>query len=364
MKYAVIVGTRPEIIKMAVLIKELKKCSFPHLFIHSGQHYDYHMDGVMLKTFQLPEPDFNFNVGSGSHSVVTSEIMKKTEGLILREGITAIIVHGDTNTTLGASLAAAKLNVPVIHVEAGLRSYDKAMPEEINRIIVDHLSTVLFAPTREAQDNLKNEGITKGVYVVGQTLVDSIQEVSTQIDTKNILNKYNLKAKEYVFVTCHRQENTDNENRLRSIIDNLNELSEINQHRVIFSLHPRTKERLKEFNLYSKLLNSKITILDPPVNFTESIHLQKEAQVILTDSGGLQEEACILKTPCLTLRDSTERPETINCGANRLVNLEKDNIPNIIRNSNVLKREWPNPYAIDIDAPSKRIVEILNEFFS
>ncbi|MFE4047051.1 MULTISPECIES: non-hydrolyzing UDP-N-acetylglucosamine 2-epimerase [unclassified Priestia] len=362
MKYAVIVGTRPEIIKMAVLIKILKGLSSAHLFVHSGQHYDYYMDGSMLKTFDLPTPDFNFKVGSGSHSFVTSEIMKKTEDLILREGITAIIVHGDTNTTLGACLAAAKLNIPVIHVESGLRSFDKTMPEEINRIIVDHLSTILFAPTKEAQNNLKKEGIVNGVYVVGQTLVDSIQEVSNKINTDTILIKYDIKPKEYFFVTCHRQENTNNKSRLTSIISSLKEISESSQNKVVFSLHPRTKEKLHKFNLYPLLLDSKIIILDPPVNFVESIHLQKEAKVVLTDSGGLQEESCILKTPCLTLRDSTERPETITCGANRLVNVEKDNISKILDSYNVLYATWSNPY--DIEKPSEKIIDILIKFLS
>ncbi|GAB1804721.1 non-hydrolyzing UDP-N-acetylglucosamine 2-epimerase [Priestia megaterium] len=362
MKYAVIVGTRPEIIKMAIIIKELKKLSSSNLFIHSGQHYDYHMDGVMLKTFQLPDPDFNFKVGSGSHSFITSEIMKKTENLILKEGITAVIVHGDTNTTLGACLAAAKLNIPIIHVESGLRSYDKSMPEEINRIIVDHLSTILFAPTKEAQNNLKKEGLVDGVYVVGQTLVDSIQEVSDKINTNTILTKYGVKSKQYFVVTCHRQENTNSQTKLSSIINSLKELSEKSQHKVLFSLHPRTKEKLKEFSLYSLILNSKIIILDPPVNFIESIHLQKEAKVVLTDSGGLQEEACILKTPCLTLRDSTERPETIKCGANRLINVEKDNIIKALEDDSLTHNNWLNPY--HTEKPSKKIIDILIDFFS
>ncbi|MFE3898495.1 MULTISPECIES: non-hydrolyzing UDP-N-acetylglucosamine 2-epimerase [unclassified Priestia] len=362
MKYAVIVGTRPEIIKMAILIKKLKELSTAHLFIHSGQHYDYYMDGSMLNTFDLPTPDFNFKVGSGSHSFVTSEIMKKTEDLILKEGITAVIVHGDTNTTLGACLAAAKLNIPVIHVESGLRSFDKAMPEEINRIIVDHLSTILFVPTKEAQNNLKKEGIVNRVYMVGQTLVDSIQEVSNKINTDNILKKYGIKPKEYFFVTCHRQENTNNKSRLTSIVNNLKEISENNQNKIVFSLHPGTKEKLQEFNLYSLLTDSKIIILDPPVNFARSIHLQKEAKVVLTDSGGLQEEACILKTPCLTLRDSTERPETIRCGANRLVNVEKENFLKILDSYNVLQANWSSPY--DIEKPSEKIIDILTKFLN
>ncbi|MDX5475382.1 MAG: UDP-N-acetylglucosamine 2-epimerase (non-hydrolyzing) [Bacillaceae bacterium] len=353
MKLAVVVGTRPELIKMAMLIKELKKRNTSNLFIHSGQHYDYHMDGMVLSLFDLPKPDFHLAVGSGTHAYTTSNVMIQVEKLIKSERIDLIIVHGDTNTTLGASLAAAKSFVPIVHIEAGLRSYDKTMPEEINRIIVDHLSTYLMSPTQEAISNLKKEGITSGVYCTGQTIVDAIHYLKN-LKPFNVLNKYGLTYKEFYFVTVHRQENTDDVKRLHSIFKSLYILAN-SEKKVVLSLHPRTKKILTQHDKYDELINSKIVTLDPPPNFFESIQLQHNASFVITDSGGLQEESCILGTPCITLRENTERPETVECGANILAGYKTESILNAIKQMKI--KAWKHPYG-DVGI-SSRILDII-----
>ncbi|WP_010192871.1 non-hydrolyzing UDP-N-acetylglucosamine 2-epimerase [Bacillus sp. m3-13] len=318
MKIAVIVGTRPELIKMAVLIKELKKRDPNHLFIHSGQHYDYFMDGMVMDLFELPKPDHHLSVGSGSHSETTAKIMLKMEELILKEKIDLVVVHGDTNTTLAASLAACKTATKIAHVEAGLRSYDRSMPEETNRVLVDHLSNYLFCPTEGAVENLSKEGINTGIHLVGQSIVDAVTYISQGI-TPVILEKHSLQSDSYLFVTCHRQENTDSNLRLNGIMEALLHLATHTPYTVVFALHPRTKKILIKNNILVWLINHpNVLVLDPPPNFQETIHLQQHAKIVLTDSGGLQEESCILGTPCITLRENTERPETVDCGANTL----------------------------------------------
>ncbi|QFT88407.1 UDP-2,3-diacetamido-2,3-dideoxy-D-glucuronate 2-epimerase [Bacillus sp. THAF10] len=329
---------------MGVLITELKKRNSSHLYIHSGQHYDYHMEAIVSDIFQLPKPDYHLSVGSGSHATTTAKIMIELEQIFLKEKIDTVIVHGDTNTTLGACLAAAKVLIPVAHVEAGLRSYDKSMPEEINRILVDNMSTYLFTPTIIASNNLKKEGITNGIYYTGQSIVDAIEYIKNYKGL-NVLETYKLAPKSYFFITIHRQENTDNHTRFTSIISAILELAEQKTFKLVISMHPRTKKILKEHNLYQTLLNNAyILVLDPPPNFYESIKLQSFAKLVMTDSGGLQEESCIIGTPCITLRENTERPETIQCGANLLSGYQKDKILNAVQTSILKQNNWTHPY--------------------
>ncbi|MGM0836801.1 MAG: non-hydrolyzing UDP-N-acetylglucosamine 2-epimerase [Bacillota bacterium] len=344
MKIAVIVGTRPELIKMAVIIKELKKRDSSHLFIHSGQHYDYQMDGMVSDLFQLPEPDYNFAVGSGSHASTTASILLKMEEIILKEKIDKIVVHGDTNTTLAASLAAAKTLTPIAHVEAGLRSYDKTMPEEINRILVDNLSTYLFCPTHEAVSNLKKEGIKRGLHLTGQTIVDAVDYIRNR-QVVDVLETYNLRTKEFIFMTVHRQENTDSPDRLASIISAIEDLARQDTFKLVFAMHPRTKKILMHHDMYQRLLHdSNILLIDPSPTFYETIHLQHHAKLILTDSGGLQEESCIMGTPCVTLRENTERPETVECGANIIAGYHKHAILQAVQDSLSKNNGWTHPY--------------------
>ncbi|WP_078381392.1 non-hydrolyzing UDP-N-acetylglucosamine 2-epimerase [Sutcliffiella halmapala] len=357
MKIAVVVGTRPELIKMAVLINELKKRDSSHLFIHSGQHYDYHMDGMVSELFNLPKPDYHFDVKSGTHATTTATIMTKLEDIIVKEKIEKIIVHGDTNTTLAASLAAAKTFIPIAHVEAGLRSFDKTMPEEINRIVVDHMSTYLFCPTKDAIKNLHNEGIFNGIHHVGQTIVDAV-EFLKQVNSVDVLKKYQLSEKQYFFLTIHRQENTDNLLRLISIFLTIHELSQNSNYKLVLAMHPRTKKILQQHNMFDSLIkNNNILLLDPPPNFYESILLQQHAKLVLTDSGGLQEESCILGTPCITLRENTERPETIECGSNILAGYKRDTIIKAVEDSIMKSTDWTNPYGSP--GISKRILDLI-----
>ncbi|WP_404449358.1 UDP-N-acetylglucosamine 2-epimerase (non-hydrolyzing) [Sutcliffiella horikoshii] len=344
MKIAVIVGTRPELIKMAVLIKELKKRDPNHLFIHSGQHYDYFMDGMVMELFKLPTPDHHLGVGSGSHSETTAKIMVQMEELIIKQNINLVVVHGDTNTTLAASLAACKTNAKIAHVEAGLRSYDRSMPEETNRVIVDHLSYYLFCPTEGSVENLKKEGINTGIHLVGQSIVDAVTYISNGVPP-SILDKHSLKSKSYLFATCHRQENTDNSKRLNGIMEALQQLATQTSLKVVLALHPRTKKILIKNNLLGHLKNHpNILVLDPPPNFHETIHLQQHAKIVLTDSGGLQEESCILGTPCITLRDNTERPETVECGANTLAGFDSFKIIQSVETILNTPAVWNHPY--------------------
>ncbi|MGY3716343.1 non-hydrolyzing UDP-N-acetylglucosamine 2-epimerase [Sutcliffiella cohnii] len=343
MKIGVVVGTRPELIKMAPLIKEMKKRNNQHLFIHSGQHYDFYMDGMVLDIFELPKPDYNLQVGSGSHSTMTANMMVQLEEIISKEKIDKIVVHGDTNTTLAAGLTAAKMNVPVAHVEAGLRSKDKSMPEEINRIVVDHLSSYLLSPTQDAVNNLRKENISSGIHLVGQTIVDSIDWLN-HIHHYDVLKKFNLQHKGYFFITVHRQENTNDLMKLQSIINAIKQIKSLGNYQVVLSLHPRTKKILHTNNMLQQLNLNKLLVLDPPPNFFETIQLQKHATVVVTDSGGLQEESCIVKTPCVTLRQNTERPETVTCGANLLAGYQVENIIKAIQDSLIKSTNWKNPY--------------------
>ncbi|KPB03553.1 non-hydrolyzing UDP-N-acetylglucosamine 2-epimerase [Bacillus sp. CHD6a] len=344
MRIAIIVGTRPELIKMAVLIKELKKRNSTHLFIHSGQHYDYFMDGMVLDLFALPKPDYHLSVGSGTHGETTAKIMVKMEEIIIKEKIDIVVVHGDTNTTLAASLAACKTDAKIAHVEAGLRSYDRTMPEETNRVLVDHLSDYLFCPTEGAVHNLKKEGINKGIHLVGQSIVDAVTYISEGVPP-SILGKYSLQSKGYLFVTCHRQENTDNRKRLTGIMEAIKHLAAHTSEKVVWALHPRTKKILINNNMLDPLIHHpNILVLDPPPNFHETIHLQQHAKIVLTDSGGLQEESCILGTPCITLRENTERPETVECGSNTLAGFDTFKIIHSVERVSTTSPNWNHPY--------------------
>ncbi|WP_018131913.1 non-hydrolyzing UDP-N-acetylglucosamine 2-epimerase [Effusibacillus pohliae] len=357
MKLAVIVGTRPELIKMALVIQNIKQRHPRSLFIHSGQHYDDALDKRIAETFGLPEPDCRLHVGSGSHATTTANIMVGVEQLIDREKIETVIVHGDTNTTLGAALAAAKRNCRIAHVEAGLRSFDRQMPEEINRKLVDHMATHLFAPTRTAARNLQREGIRNGIYLVGQTIVDALAYINARSGDRPILGQLGLAPKQYLFVTIHRQENTDDPARLRSIVQALRQISGDTPYKVVLSLHPRTKRKLAESDLLRALPSKNLIVLDPPAPFADSVLLQREARIVLTDSGGLQEEACILGTPCITLRLNTERPETVACGANRLAGTDTREILQSMSAVLQSAQTWIHPYGPP--GASEKIVRIL-----
>lgn len=314
MKIAVIVGTRPEIIKMSPIIKKLEP-----IIIHTNQHYSPEMDAIFFKELKLPKPDYSLKVGSGSHAVQTGFVMTAVESILKQIKPEIVLVQGDTNTTLGASIATKKLKIKLGHIEAGLRSFDMNMSEELNRRMVDHISDLLFAPTQTSAINLYNENIPGESYMTGNTIVD-------------VLNKFRLKPikDEYFVLTLHRPENVDDKERLKNWLEVISKI----ELEMIFPVHPRTEKRIKQFNL-----NIKTT---KPTGYKEFINYLASAQFVLTDSGGVQEEACILKTPCITLRENTERPETIDVESNILA--KPHNLLRKIKTMTNRKRDWISPF--------------------
>ncbi len=320
MKIASIVGVRPQFVKASVVSKELRK-KHDEILIHTGQHYDYQMNNVFFSELNIPEPDHFLGIGSGSHGFQTGEMLKKIEEVLIKEEPDLVLTYGDTNSTLAGALAASKLHIKNAHVESGLRSFDKSMPEEINRILTDHCSDLLFCPTKNAVNNLRNEGITENVHLTGDVMADSLFYNKMIAESKsNVLNDLGLKRKSYFLTTIHRASNTDNKENLKNIIDAFSELKET----VVFPVHPRTEKFLKEYGMYDKLKSS--VELVKPLGFLDFIKLMNHAKMILTDSGGIQKEAYILKIPCITLRENTEWGETVEDGWNVLVGANKDKI--------------------------------------
>jgi UDP-N-acetylglucosamine 2-epimerase (non-hydrolysing) len=341
MKISIILGTRPEIIKMSPIIRYLEKIQENFFIIHTGQHYSYEMDKTFFDTLELPTPKYNLDVGSGSHAEQTGKIMIGIEEVLQREKPDVILVQGDTNTVMAGAVTASKLHIPIGHVEAGLRSYDRLMPEEINRVIADHVSDYLFAPTKIAQENLLREGIgqTK-IYITGNTIVDAVhQNLKIAQQSGNSLKILNLLQKNYFLVTAHRAENVDDKERLTKIIEGLCAIQKEYSLPVIFPIHPRTEKKIREFGINLE----RITII-PPQGFLEFLQLEANAKLILTDSGGVQEEACILGVPCVTLRDNTERPETVEVGANMLSGVEPDSIVQSAEKMLGAQGTWKNPF--------------------
>ena len=319
----IILGTRPEIIKMSSVIRECVKRGLDYFIVHTGQHYSYEMDKIFFDELKLPDAKYYLDVGSGNHGKQTGLMLSKIENILLDERPDVILVQGDTNTVLAGALAASKLHIKVGHIEAGLRSFDRVMPEEINRVLTDHISDYLFAPTEVSKQNLLLEGITDGVYVVGNTIVDAtVQNLKIAKSRSNIIK--NLGLEKYFIVTLHRVENVDNKQRFEKILTTFMMIYEKYGVPLIFSVHPRTKKRIKEFGLEHKLFDG-FRVIDP-VGYIDFLMLESNAMLILTDSGGLQEEACILNVPCVTLRDSTERPETVEAGKNIVAGCESEDV--------------------------------------
>lgn len=333
----VLVGTRPEIIKMAPVFKELRQKKVPFIFTHSNQHYTKAMDQQIINDLKLIQPDYHLLVGSGTHAVQTGEIMKGIEKICIKEKPKIVMVHGDTNTTLGGALAAKKLNIKVAHVEAGLRSFDYKMPEEVNRVITDRISDVLFAPTQIARENLLKEGIdNKMIVVTGNTIVDVLCKHLPLAKKSKVLNKLNLKNNNYILLTLHRAENVDDVKRFRKLLSLVSYISRKINKKVLWPIHPRSKKRIQEFNI--KLIK-KIKAIEP-VGYIDMLALLSNTYMVLTDSGGIQEEAYILKRPLITFRDSTERPETLS--ANFIVNTSQDKVDRALKAYQQNKVSWGN----------------------
>jgi len=357
-KTAIILGTRPEIIKMSPVIQELQRQELDYFILHTGQHYSYSMDRLFFEELNLPEPKYNLDVGSGSHAEETAKMLTGVEKVLLEEKPDVVLVEGDTNSVLAGALAAVKLGVNVGHVEAGLRSYDRGMPEETNRVLTDHMSDFLFAPTESARRNLLREGIADSkIFVTGNTIVDvAVQNSGLLNSLSNTLNDMNVEGKDYFLVTAHRQENVDDRERFQGILDGLKLIRDEFGIPLIYPVHPRAKKKMNTFALKPE----GVTLIEP-VGYLHFLRLESKAKLILTDSGGIQEEACILGVPCVTLRDNTERPETLEVGSNVLAGTRPEEIVKATRLMLDRSKGWKNPFG-DGKA-GKTIVKILMNKF-
>ena len=418
--FSLVPGTRPEIIKLSPIIRECESRNIPYFTLHTGQHYSYEMDRIFFEELELPQPKFNLDVGSGLHGEQTGKILEGVEKVLIQEKPDVVLVQGDTNTVMAGALAAAKLHIPVAHVEAGLRSFDRRMPEEINRVIADHVSDFLFAPTKTAWRYLEDEGIPdEKIHVTGNTVVDAVfqnleiakkrhrispgledvergeknQLVSSGPEDREIgenqrgfsgleelergemkqsvsFSAENLKRREmkqrvsfrfedlekgqYILVTAHRAENVDVKKNLAGILAGLDGVHRETGLPIIFPIHPRTEKMMTHFNLTAPSIT-----LTKPLGYLEFLRLESNAKLIITDSGGLQEEACILGVPCVTLRENTERPETLDVGSNVLAGTDARTILEKSRIMLDKKPGWKNPYGDGHAA--RRMVDVLVE---
>ena len=317
MKIVSVVGARPQFIKAAPVSKALRNAGHNEILVHTGQHYDYGMSQVFFDELNISEPNINLEVGSSSHGWQTGQMLMRIEEVLLREEPDWVLVYGDTNSTLAGALAAVKLQIPLAHVEAGLRSFNREMPEEHNRVLTDHCSDLLFCPTQTAVDNLAKEGIIQGVNLVGDTMYDAVLQFSELAkERSSILKDFGLKSKKYLLATLHRPYNVDLPENLGNILTAFIEIAEP----IIFAVHPRTQERIKSLgnSLRSQLISSKVRLIDP-VGYLDMLLLEQNARLILTDSGGMQKEAYFFGVPCITLRPETEWVETVEAGWNVVV---------------------------------------------
>ncbi len=322
MKIISIIGARPQFIKAGLVSKRLREKRVKEIILHTGQHYDFNMSEVFFRELNIPKPDYYLGIGSGTHGEQTGRMLIEVEKALLKENPDLAIVYGDANSTLAGALAASKLHIPLAHVEAGLRSFNKNMPEELNRILTDHISDILFTPTDISVENLRAEGITKGVHKVGDVMFDAALETSKVVEDKKILKKYDLSQKDFILVTIHRAENTDNYKNMKEILDAISEIAKSGI-KVFFPLHPRTKRVINEYGI--KMGSGNLT-LSEPVSYMEMIALEKNAKVIVTDSGGVQKEGYFFKTPCIIPRNETEWVELVQSGFNVLTGADKQMI--------------------------------------
>ncbi|MFA5134745.1 MAG: UDP-N-acetylglucosamine 2-epimerase (non-hydrolyzing) [Patescibacteria group bacterium] len=351
-----VVGARPQFIKLAPLSKQLQQ-SYNEVIIHTGQHYDKELSKIFFDTLNIPKPDYNLNVRSGTHGAQTGIMLAGLEKLFTKLKPKLVLVFGDTNSTLAGALAAAKMHIPVAHVESGMRSFNKKMPEERNRIITDHISDILFCSTQQSKRWLEQENITRNVHVVGDLMIDALMDhAKIAMADSHVIHDLNIKPKSYYLSTIHRAENTDSKFRLENI---LAALAKSNK-RVILPLHPRTKKMIKKHGL-SSYLHSKQLLVIPPVSYLDMLQLEMNALKIATDSGGIQKEAYFFKVPCVTLRDETEWLETVKGGWNVVTGVEKKKILNALRKSSTPRKHTAS---YGSGNAAKKIVVWLNAFLS
>ncbi len=353
MKVMSIVGARPQFIKSFAFSHELKKHDdIEEIIVHTGQHYDENMSKIFFDELGMKKEDYNLNINNGTHAELTGKMLIELEKIMLKEKPEVVVLFGDTDSTLAGSLAAAKLNIDIAHIEAGFRAFDKTIPEEINRIVTDHLSKYLFCPTESTVHNLKNEGIVKNVYLVGDIMYDAAMLVKDVVEQKSdeILHSFDLNKNDYFYATVHRNFNTDDPKRLKNIFDALLESKET----IVLPLHPRTKKKLIDFGLYEKYTDKNIRLI-PPVGYLESQVLINNCKKVVTDSGGLLKEAYYYRKPCIVLRENVEFKEMIEFGGGILVGADKEKIIDAI-NQFVGSKDYDMIFSANT---AKKIVDVL-----
>jgi UDP-GlcNAc3NAcA epimerase len=341
MKIATIVGARPQFIKAATVTRALvERGSVDEIIIHTGQHFDERMSEIFFKELNIPKPAHNLDVHGGGHGEMTGRMMIALEGVIMAEKPDCLLIYGDTNSTLAGALVAAKLNIPIAHVEAGLRSFNRNMPEEVNRIVADRLSELLFCPSETAVKHLANEGIKKGVFNVGDVMYDAaLHFANAENVSERLCLDLNIEPKGFYLVTCHRAENTDYPVRLRAILEALNELA--TSEKIVMPMHPRTQNCIEKYGFTD--LTSRL-ILIPPASYSEMMFLASNAKKIITDSGGLQKEAFFFRVPCITIRDETEWVETVSLGWNQIVGADQALLLKALASPVTVRDDLSRPY--------------------
>lgn len=338
----IILGTRPEMIKLSPVLRACDRHDVTYTLIHTGQHYSDGLDSLFFDRLELPEPDYNLGVGSGRHGEQTGKMLTDIEDIVITEGLDVVLVQGDTNSVLAGAIATSKLDAKLGHIEAGLRSFDRDMPEEINRVVTDHVGDFLFAPTEESASLLRDEGIDESrIHVTGNTIVDAVQ-AHRQIaaEKSSVLDEYNLTPGEFILMTAHRAENVDDRSKLTDLLAGVDRAARELDYPVIYPIHPRTQERIDEFEI---LVPDTIRLVEP-LDFIDFLRLEDTASLVITDSGGVQEETCILKTPCVTIRDSTERPETVTAGSNVVVGTKPARILDGAQKQLANSKNWEIPF--------------------
>jgi UDP-N-acetylglucosamine 2-epimerase (non-hydrolysing) len=355
MKVASVVGARPNFIKMGPVHKSLKSSGIEHLIVHTGQHYDYEMSDIFFTDFELPKPDVHLGVGSGSSCFQIGEIVKRLEGKLTERNVDLVLVYGDTNSTLAGAICANKSNIKLGHIEAGLRSYDSTMPEEKNRILTDHLSDYLFSPTQNAVNNLKKERIRAKVCYTGDLSVEIIDKTKLISRKSEILDILGLKSRSYLLLTMHRAENTGSKDYFIQLLKTFEALAD---NPIVFPIHPRTKKMFKTFGLLDRLLKCSNVKMLLPVGYIDFIALLQSALKVVTDSGGIQKEAYLLKVPCITMRKNTEWVETIKGQWNILTGVDSKKIVNAVRRPSPTSKYSKSAFG------SGRTSQVINELIS
>ena len=326
MKIISVVGARPNFMKIAPIIKAIqKKKNLTNILVHTGQHYDKKMSKLFFDELDIPKPDINMEVGSDTHAQQTAKIMTGFEKILINHKPDLVLVVGDVNSTMACAITAAKLNIPVGHIEAGLRSFDRTMPEEINRLVTDSISDFLFTTSADADQNLKKEGVpAKKIFLVGNVMIDTLIANTRKAKSSRIMNRLALKESDFALVTLHRPSNVDEKNDLKNIIEIFLQLQK--HTKIVFPIHPRTRLKMKEFGLLKKTKDFSRLIFTEPLGYLDFLNLMMHCRMVFTDSGGIQEETSVLRIPCLTLRENTERPITVTHGTNVLVGLDRQRI--------------------------------------